>query len=241
MKLLDCHNYKSHEWLGSDTKELYEKNLAIQPKDWYWRTHQVHYTTNSQRYRAAEWNTIDWCNSILVFGCSQTFGIGVDDDQTVCHQLSKMLNVNVVNLGMPGGSCMGVWINTQKLLHYTISPLAVIYNWPAGNRLIELVDDTKNAAAGPWMLEYSHKRFGTDWVMHLTQGLEYAKYAVMSAKHSWSCPQIHHTWDADLAKFLKLPRQVKVDEARDCMHHGPMSYTTWAESWADELSRKLEI
>jgi hypothetical protein len=241
MKLLDSHNYISNQWIGSDTEELYQTNLKIQPPDWYWRNHKVVYTTNSQRYRAPEWKDVDWNNSILVFGCSQVFGIGVDDSQTVCCQLSRMLNINVINLGMPGGSIMSMWVNTEKILNNNINPRAVIYNWPMANRVVELVDDTKNLAAGTWIIDHVPRRFGIDWVMHPTQGTEYAKYALMSVNRSWSCPQIHHSWDIDLANFLKLPRHLKVDEARDCMHHGPLSYLLLAELWANQLSSKLKI
>ena len=241
MKLLESHTYKSNQWIGSDTEELYKKNLITQPEDWYWRNHKVFYTMNSQRYRAPEWDTIDWNNSILVFGCSQVFGIGVDDDQTVCHQLSRILNINVINLGMPGGSIMGMWINTEKILNKNINPRAVIYNWPMPNRIVELIDDTKNLAAGSWILDHTPTRFGIDWLMHPTQGLEYAKYVLMSVKRSWDCPQIHYSWDLDLANFLKLPRHLRIDEARDCMHYGPSTYCLLAEQWAEKLSMELKI
>jgi hypothetical protein len=244
MKLLECHSttaWDNDRWVGSDSKESYQKNLKIQPADWYWRNHNIRYTTNSQRYRAPEWDKIDWDNSIVVFGCSEVFGIGVDDEQTVCYQLGRILKVNVVNLGMPGGSCMGLWINTEKLLNYNINPLAVIYNWPTANRVVELIDDTKNIAAGIWMLNQPPRQFGKEWVMHPTQGFEYAKHALMSVRRSWSCPQIHHSWDIDLANFLKLPRHLKVDEARDCMHYGPVSNFMLATRWAKELTTKLKI
>ena len=235
MKLLESHNYKSDRWIGSDTEELFNINLSTQPEGWPWRKQPVTYTINSQRYRAPEWDQIDWGNSIVVFGCSQVFGIGVDDHQTACHQLSCLLGINVVNLGMPGGSCMGQWINTEKLLNYKVKPLAVIYNWPMANRIIELVDDTKNHSAGPWMLDHKPERFSKDWVTHPTQGFEYAKYAYMSVKRSWQCQQLHYSWDKDLSAYLNLPRLLKVDQARDCMHDGPLTLKNWAAAWAAEL------
>lgn len=239
MKLLECHHYNSNQWIGTDSEELYQTNLKIQPPDWYWRNHKVSYTTNSQRYRAPEWDDVDWNNSILVFGCSLVFGVGVDDNQTVCHELGRMLDADVINLGMPGGSCMGMWINTEKILNYNISPLAVVYNWPSANRVIELNDDTKNLGVGPWNIRRPDQ-FGNDWAIHPTQGLEYTKYALMSVRRSWQCPQIHRSWDPDLANFLQLPIPVvKVDKARDCMHHGPESCTLLATSWATELDQIL--
>lgn len=235
LQLLKAHNYKNIQWVGSDTEELYEKNLKIQPEDWVWRNKKFLYTMNSQGYRAPEWDQIDWDNSILVFGCSQVFGIGVPDDETMCYHLSQILNINVVNLGMPGGSIMGNWVNTQKILDYGINPKAVIYNWPMPERTIELINNTENSAVGPWITNFSESRYGKDWLLHPTHGTEYAKYVLMNIKKSWSCPQLHYSWDAKTASTFNLPRVTKIDEGRDMNHNGPLTCKAWANSWANNL------
>jgi hypothetical protein len=235
IKLLTCHNSKN-EWIGSDTEELYLHNLKSQAADWQWRNQKVSYTCNSQNYRAPEWNTIDWSNSIVVFGCSQIFGIGVSDNQTVGYYLSKLLNKSVINLGIPGGSVMALWVNTEKLLDHKVNPLAVIYNWPSANRTVELIDDQYNSPAGSWMLNRKDAKYGKEWVTHPTQGFEYAKYAVMSVRRSWQCPQLHYSWDSDTAKFLGLPGLgIDLDKARDCMHSGPKTLKSHAEQWYHKL------
>ena len=239
MELLHCHGHKDN-WVGTDTEELFQQNLKLQPADWPWRNRQIVYKLNSQNYRAPEWIDVDWSNSIVMFGCSQVFGVGVDEDQTLSYYLSQLLNKPVINLGIPGGSSMALWINTEKLLKHRINPLAVIYNWPSANRTAELIDNKKNLNAGPWILNWPQPRFGKEWVLHPTHGFEYAKYALMSVQRSWSCPQLHYCWDHDTAKFLGIPRMAnKLDYARDCLHEGPATWKDYATKWYYELLPKL--
>lgn len=77
-------------------------NTPIQLLDAY-KTfgNHCHYTVNSQGYRCPEFDAIDWENSIIFFGCSHVFGIGLLDHETVANQLSLILNCPVINLGTP--------------------------------------------------------------------------------------------------------------------------------------------
>ena len=237
IELLHCHNY-NNQWIGSDFKERYYQNLKSQPLDWQWRDQKVEYTLNSQNYRTPEWDTIDWDNSIVIFGCSQIFGVGVSDNQTVGYYLSELLNKPVINLGMPGGSCMAQWINTEKLLKYKINPAAVIYNWPTANRMIELIDNTQNQATGIWNLNDPAHKFAKEWVLHPTHGFEYAKYAVMSVRRSWFCPQLHYSWCADTSKFSNIRLwNCSLDLARDYEHVGPKTLKIYALHLYHELTK----
>jgi hypothetical protein len=238
LQLLQAHNFDNNQWLGLDSEELYKKNLEIQPENWEWRNKKFSYTMNSQGYRASEWDQIDWNNSILVFGCSQVFGVGVPDDQTMCAHLNKILGINVVNLGIPGGSFMSTWINTEIILNHNIKPIAVIYNWPMPERTVELFSETKNRSIGPWSFNpsFNNTSFGHDWILHPTHSLEYAKYVLKSVRRSWNCPQLHYSWDMKTAGLFNLPRVLKVDTARDMSHNGPLTCKAWAETWAANLS-----
>ena len=48
---------------------------------------------NSDGYRAPEWQDVNWGESILLFGTSQTFGVGCDFEHTVGHILEQQLGV----------------------------------------------------------------------------------------------------------------------------------------------------
>ena len=119
----------------SDTKETFEKNLKTQPEDWYYRTHPVKYTLNSSGYRTKEFDDIDWKESIVIFGCSHTFGTGITDEHTIPYFLEQLSGRPVINMGIAGSSI-------QTSLHNSIiladseypTPKAVVYLWTALNR-----------------------------------------------------------------------------------------------------------
>ena len=118
-----------------DSKELFKQNLKTQPEDWYYRTHPVRYTLNSLGYRTKEFDDIDWKESIVMFGCSFVFGIGVTDECTIPYFLEKLSGRPVINMGIAGSSI-------QTALHNSIilndseypTPKAVVNMWTELNR-----------------------------------------------------------------------------------------------------------
>jgi len=123
---------------SNDSHEKYLKNLSVKPKDWIYRTKSIKYTVNQSDYRCPEWSDIDWASSIIMFGCSIVFGLGVDDSETIPYYLSKMLNIPVINMGVVGSS-MGY--SHHNALQYLYAghpmPKAVINMWTVANRLCE--------------------------------------------------------------------------------------------------------
>ena len=89
---LQIDSFISPDFCGTDDHATFERNLQLQPPDWQWRTKKIKYSVNSTGYRCPEWDQIDWSESILIFGCSQVFGIGVDDADTISDNLSRILS-----------------------------------------------------------------------------------------------------------------------------------------------------
>ena len=115
---------------GTDTKELFEENLKTQPDDWYYRTHEVKYTLNSFGYRTKEFDDIDWKESIVIFGCSNIFGIGVADEHTIPYFLEQLSGRPVINMGM-GGSSIQTALHNSIILNDSEypTPKVIIYAW----------------------------------------------------------------------------------------------------------------
>ena len=60
----------------------------------------LNYTINRiQGYRAKEFTDIDWSNSVLFFGCSWVFGVGIDDP-ILTDIFTQQTGLDAVNLGM---------------------------------------------------------------------------------------------------------------------------------------------
>jgi len=123
-----------YHFLDGDTEEFFKKNLITQPYDWYYRTKEITYTINSHGYRTKEFNEIDWKESIVIFGCSHVFGIGLDDDDTLSSNISKITGRYVVNLGFPGGSNYISYYNSIMMQKKYGNPYAVIFMWSDSNR-----------------------------------------------------------------------------------------------------------
>ena len=219
-----------------DTRELYEKNLLIQAAEWSWRDRSIRYDLNTQGYRCEEWSSIDWNSSILCFGCSMTFGIGVDTDQTWPHYLSLVSGHPCVNLAQPGASVAFNWANSVKLLAQGIRPRAVIYYWPDYSRSFEFVEGLRTVNWGSWIKpqlspgQLGH--VGSAWAVNPVHARAMSLLYMQSL--NWSCPRLDLTWSPD-----PLPGQqhhlVKLDHARDLRHPGPVSNQQFAQDVCAQL------
>ena len=138
------------DFFPTNSKELFEQNLKTQPENWYYRTHEVKYTLNSLGYRTKEFDEIDWKESIVMFGCSFVFGIGVTDEHTIPYFLEELSGRPVINMGIQGASI-------QTMLHNSIiftdskypTPKAVINAWPNAGRY-QLYQNNSSFNFGDW-------------------------------------------------------------------------------------------
>ena len=122
------YNFIERSSVG-DSKQHFLRSLEEKPKDWYYRTHKVEYTLNSHKFRTKEFKDIDWKNSIVLIGCSCTFGTGVTDDDTIAAYLQKITGKYVVNLGQPAASNGVIAYNSYYLKENYPTPLAVVNIW----------------------------------------------------------------------------------------------------------------
>lgn len=126
---------------GSDAPELFEKNLKTQPDDWYYRHHKVKYTLNSLGYRTKQFDNIDWENSIVLFGCSFIFGVGVTDEHTIPYFLEQLSGRPVINMGVSGSSIQTTFHNSIILNDSKYpTPKVVVNVIPTLSRFIKYED-----------------------------------------------------------------------------------------------------
>jgi hypothetical protein len=146
---IDTNTYPSNEWCFGDNQENLEKNLKTAPQDWKYRTKKIYYKLNNSGYRTYEWNQIDWKNSIVLLGCSNTFGISVGEDETISYFLEANTNRQVVNLGYPGGSNDIILYNSSVIIEKFEDPYAVIVNWSTLDRF-RYYHKFNYVDIGPW-------------------------------------------------------------------------------------------
>ena len=152
-KQLDQLSSGEHKFIGLDNSQRLEICLRNSPKDWYYRTHEVKYILNSNKFRTKEFKDIDWENSIVLIGCSNTFGIGVTEEDTIAANLQEITGKYVVNLGSPGVCNSVIAYNSYYLKENYPEPLAVVHLWTAMTRYFvmtesfhmkNLLNDTEN-------------------------------------------------------------------------------------------------
>jgi hypothetical protein len=117
---------KSLPFEGKDSEYLYTANLQRQPENWYYRTHDVSYTWNSNGYRGGEWTDVNWGLSWIVMGCSHVMGAGIAYEDTLGEQLSRIINAPVVNMGYAGSGTDVIMYNSLRLIDAGIRPKGVI-------------------------------------------------------------------------------------------------------------------
>ena len=145
------------DFCPSDSKELFEQNLKTQPQDWYYRTHEVKYTLNSLGYRTKEFDDIDWKESIVIFGCSNVFGIGVTDNHTVSYFLEQLSGRPVINMGIGGSSIQTVLHNSIILNDSKYPTPKVVVNMITKLSRYQLYENNSVYHIGDW--NYSGNKF----------------------------------------------------------------------------------
>lgn len=143
----DCNT--EHNFYFTDSIEYFNKNLKKQPKKWHYRTKEVIYKLNSYGYRTEEFDNISWKDSIVIFGCSCVFGVGVSEDETLSHYLSEYLGRPVINMGIPGSSNQFILDSISVLNKKYGMPYGIVVMWTTTDRMMYYGND-KVEYVGPW-------------------------------------------------------------------------------------------
>ena len=216
---------KTLEFYGTDTEELYNRNLSNQPADWHYRSKPVSYEFNSNGYRSLEWDQYDWSSSIVLFGCSRVFGVGVAGDETIDYYLNRLTGRPVINLGVASSSCWVSYHNSQLLYLHWPRPYAVVQLWTETTRLVDY-RMKRIAHLGAWNtfndpLYFEWNKFDVNADMHV-------KSITTSDRIMWSNTDTKYraysmfrsTSKSIDCEFLPFPEWTMFDKGRDLIHSG---------------------
>lgn len=171
-----------HKWFDQDSEELYQKNLKELPKDWIYRTKTFEYNINSAGYRTKEFDKINWAKSIVVFGDSSVFGVGLPEEDTVSYKIQEALNIPVVNLGAPGSSSLYTLHNSALLSESYPTPRAIVSLWTSPYRLPYYTDD-RVMNCGNW--NYDKFKIGYYWNENKNNAIMQLKLNVIAFRELW--------------------------------------------------------
>jgi hypothetical protein len=246
---------KDRLWSGQDSNRLFQANLERQPADWYYRSHAVEYTWNSNGYRAPEWEKVNWDHSHIVMGCSYVVGVGLTDTDTLPSRLSTELNEPVVNLGYGGGGVGTVVYNSLRLIDADIRPLSVTLVIPNLFRLT-IFQDNKTLHLLPSGDAHSHadpfKNFYETWISTGPNAEMYSLMLMRGAIASWAnvgvtvvvkhwSHEVDYDWQnlgPNLPSSVDYARDLQPNQDSQFGHPGRKTMQIWANIIADEIKTK---
>jgi hypothetical protein len=216
------HANKSVNWIPSDTKELYEKNLKENYqllKDNNWIDKSFTYNFNSHGFRCEEFTTH---STIMFLGCSYTFGTGIPSDTSWPELIAKKLNMHCANLGQGAGSndtmfrlCHG-WIDV-------INPKIIFALHPPGIRF-EMVNEQHLHYLSPtW--GHQQRNFIIEWSTDDNNNYFNALKNNLAIENLCKTKNIKYvSIEIEKHEFNNF------DKARDLVHPGILSHAAFAKS-----------
>jgi len=119
---------------GFDTLKKYRKARKTMGPTWEYFNKSFTYIQNESNFRTKPVNEIDWENSIVVFGCSNVYGVGLAEEDTITAQLEKILSIPVINLGISGSAIDLASVNSLILHEHYPVPKAIVHLWTSASR-----------------------------------------------------------------------------------------------------------
>lgn len=127
-----CH------FMHDDERKTYEKRRL--PNYWRYHNELISYKLNSDGFRAPEFESVDWKNSYVIFGCSHVFGLGNPNKETISEHISKELSTPVINLGSPGASVEVIYNNLLKQIDTYGKAKGYFFHWSYPIRRLNILN-----------------------------------------------------------------------------------------------------
>lgn len=238
---------KYYFYMADDEVSL-NKNLEKMEDDWHYRTKTVEYNLNNLGYRGVNFDSHIWEESIVIFGCSCVFGVGVDESETLPNYLSKITGRNVINLGIPGGSNQLILDSSLVMKRKYGIPHSIITMWTTTNRL-PYYGDSEMHHIGLWNHtlisdEYKHHHYKKIFDnIYQEEGHENITFynIVQSMRNIWEDKTKY--FDASFfeptAHYGQLPLFTPFSNtARDLLHPGSDDYKNTAKQIVEHYIKK---
>lgn len=217
-------------WSGLDTFELYQKNLVERHEDlkrFGWIDKQIIYEFNSHGFRADQFDPAQ--ASVVSLGCSHTFGVGCDVENTWPYLISSALNLKNFNLGV-GGSSNDTAFRLAQYWLPRLSPDIVVFLSTEKTRFELHNANNEIQDLSVWSNFSNTDQFYQHWVTNeINCDMNYSKnyLAIKQLCMDLGIKYVHETFDT----FAML----KIDYARDLQHFGAKTNQKFANKILSSL------
>ena len=240
-KLLPVNDYGDgdNRFFDNDSEELFKRHLKILKPSWEYRDKNITYKKNTDGYRTAEFDKIPWDKTVVMFGCSNMFGIGLALKDTIPAQFTALTGIPAINLGVPGSSLQYSMYNSAIFKKLYPKPRAVVVDIPDASRCALFLpegDSFRPVHCGSWTedmsgLGKSWRRFDSNVIMH-------QRFIRLCIKQMWSdIPYTDFTIFPSNQRVIPECKFIKQEDfARDRAHPGTKTCKAIAEHVASKLS-----
>jgi hypothetical protein len=223
-------NLKEYKWMASlGCVEELEAPRVIDKVGWS-------HTCNELGYRGKTWRP-DWGNTILTLGCSQTFGLGLNDQETWPYKLSQLQNKQVMNMGINGNSPTHIFKQLVDI-RKRIRPMAIVVCWPDTMRYYEWHTGRNHSPA--WPNDSLSGLHG--YMVRETDYIEQQNlYLINASRYMWtnvSC-YVELTWSKPVHYATDIAHIHQIDNSKDTKHWGSKTCDKAAEYVNEQISNLI--
>lgn len=232
---------QNDEFFPPDSKKDFQKYKKRAPEDWIYRNKKIIYKTNAHGFRCIPLNEIDWQNSIVVFGCSNVFGIGLAEEDCLTSLIEKNLGIPTINLGIPGSAIDLACVNSYLLHKNLPHPKALIHVWTSLYRYTDFCPDGEVNSIVPRSPGYSMEHWDSRNKIYISMDRLLWRYS-KTVYLEYSFFGKNHLYFGEKCKFDKQVKNLSfTDSARDLMHPGIESNKLAADKMSQDLKKHLDV
>ena len=210
-------------------------------------------------FRCPSWDPMpDGKKNVVILGCSHTWGVGLEPDETWAHHVSQHNTdrIRYWNLGQPGASpdtVVRILYSCEKVLH----PDIIIVMWPEISRRERLETYTQNIMGTHETLRYENDKTDRNNFLKNVFLLEkFAEKNQCKTMHCFSDTYIDFRSDQDRPwlledytlrncwphwdKFKDRYRYLEPSRARDGIHYGVEHHERFAKLFLERFGSKLK-